>query len=241
MYRGIKNYLSVSESITNELDLPAPLKLPLVMDSSTLFRQLLRMPVAHRTALTAPMRVQARTFAMLAPLPHARFLSTPRILQPSFWASMIPKSLKSRSEKPRQKEWNPATPYIILSLLVGSMAIQILWLKQERSHELRKAEAKIGILKEIIDRVQRGEDVPVEEMLGTGDAEAEREWADLLNDVQNEKSLFQSKKKRRELRQAAMEEDEQEGGQTPAENEQETEKDQFTENKVESVGGVKFY
>lgn len=64
---------------------------------------------------------------MLAPpLPHSRFMSIPRIIQPSFWASMIPKPLKTRSEQPRRKEWNPATPYIILGLLVGSQAIQIL-------------------------------------------------------------------------------------------------------------------
>jgi hypothetical protein len=109
---------------------------------------------------------------------HSRFLSIPRIIQPSFWASMIPKPLKTRSEAPRRKEWNPATPYIILGLLVGSQAIQILWLKQERTHNLRRAEAKIGVLKEVIERVQRGEDVQVEGVLGTGDAKDEREWAE---------------------------------------------------------------
>jgi hypothetical protein len=92
---------------------------------------------------------------------------------------MVPKPFKSRtSDEPRVREWNPATPYIVLGLLVGSQAIQILWLKQERGHALRKAEAKIGLLKEVIERVQRGEDVPVEGMLGTGDGESEKEWAE---------------------------------------------------------------
>jgi hypothetical protein len=89
---------------------------------------------------------------------------------------MIPKPFKTRAETPRPKEWNPATPYIILGLLVGSQAIQILWLKQERNHELRRAEAKIGILREVIERVQRGEKVDVEGVLGTGDVVEEREW-----------------------------------------------------------------
>ena len=40
----------------------------------------------------------------------------------------------------------------------------------------RKAEAKIGLLKEVIERVQKGEDVDVEGLLGTGDEEQEREW-----------------------------------------------------------------
>lgn len=91
---------------------------------------------------------------------------------------MIPKPFRERSEQPRSKEWNPATPYIILGLLVGSQAIQSLWLKQERAHSLRKAEAKIGILREVIERVQNGEEVDVERVLGTGNQENEREWAE---------------------------------------------------------------
>lgn len=154
------------------------------MDSPNVLRQLLRAPAMYRTALLPPVRPHARTFALLAPpLPHMRYMSVPRIIQPSFWASMVPR-FKSRSESAKPKEWNPATPYIILALLVGSQAIQILWLKQERGHNLRKAEAKIGILREVIERVQSGEDVPVEKVLGTGDTEHEKEWAegeDILN------------------------------------------------------------
>lgn len=40
----------------------------------------------------------------------------------------------------------------------------------------RKAEAKIGLLREVIERVHRGEDIDVEGLLGTGDEEKEREW-----------------------------------------------------------------
>jgi hypothetical protein len=76
------------------------------------------------------------------------------------------------------------TSYIILGLLVGSQAIQILWLKQDKGHSLRKAEAKIGLLKEVIERVQKGEDVPVESMLGTGNAESEKEWAESKLELQ---------------------------------------------------------
>ncbi|KAJ4346189.1 hypothetical protein N0V95_005605 [Ascochyta clinopodiicola] len=143
------------------------------MESSVLMRQLLRTPASCRAYLT-----QSRAFSLAPTLPHARFISTPTILRPSFWASMIPKPLKDRASAPKSREWNPATPYIILSLLVGSQAIQILWLKQERAHSLRRAEAKIGVLKEVIERVQNGEDVDVEKVLGTGDAESEKEWAE---------------------------------------------------------------
>jgi hypothetical protein len=154
-----------------------------VMSSSDYFRPLLQAPVFCRMMLLPPARPQARSFALLAPLPHSRFLSLPRIIQPSFWASMVPKPFKSRSEHAKSPGWNPATPYIILGLLVGSQAIQILWLKQERSHSHRKAEAKIGVLKEVIERVQRGEVVQVEQVLGTGDAESEEQWADGKSDA----------------------------------------------------------
>jgi hypothetical protein len=76
------------------------------------------------------------------------------------------------------REWNPATPFVILGLLVGSQAIQILWLKQERAHSTRRVETKIGVLREVLERVQRGEDVDVEGVLGTGDVGREREWAE---------------------------------------------------------------
>jgi hypothetical protein len=63
-------------------------------------------------------------------------------------------------------------------LLVGSQAIQVLWLKRDRMHEMRRAEAKLGILREVIERVKAGEDVDVEKMLGTGVESEEMEWAE---------------------------------------------------------------
>lgn len=43
---------------------------------------------------------------------------------------------------------------------------------------MRKAEAKIGLLKEVVGRVQKGEEVDVEGLLGTGDEGKEGEWAE---------------------------------------------------------------
>ena len=40
----------------------------------------------------------------------------------------------------------------------------------------RQAEQKIGKLKEVIEAINQGKDVDVEEMLGTGDPEREKEW-----------------------------------------------------------------
>ncbi|KAI8937587.1 hypothetical protein NX059_005301 [Plenodomus lindquistii] len=153
---------------------------------------------------------------------------------------MIPKPLRSQNattdtSQPPSRTWNPATPYIILSLLVGSQAIQVLWLKQERAQSLRKADAKIGILKEVIERVQSGEKVDVEGVLGTGDGESEKAWAEVLKQVKDEEALFQSKKKKKALRQAAEAEAE------DARLVGDEQKEQEARIKVESLGGVKFY
>lgn len=40
----------------------------------------------------------------------------------------------------------------------------------------RRADAKISLLKEVIERIQQGEEVDVEGLLGTGDAKREKEW-----------------------------------------------------------------
>lgn len=45
----------------------------------------------------------------------------------------------------------------------------------------RRADAKIGLLKEVIERVQKGEDVDVEGLLGTGDKKREAEWEEGMN------------------------------------------------------------
>lgn len=54
----------------------------------------------------------------------------------------------------------------------------MLTLKNEYSQFSRKADAKIKLLKDVLDKVQRGENVDVEKVLGTGDEEQEQEWRD---------------------------------------------------------------
>lgn len=108
----------------------------------------------------------------------------PRVVQPSIWHSIIPKAFRSSETsrvpaKPqRTKEWNPATFFICIFLLIGSNAIQMLTLKNEYSTFSRKADAKIRLLRDVLNRVQRGENVDVEKALGTGDEEQEQEWRD---------------------------------------------------------------
>jgi hypothetical protein len=79
-------------------------------------------------------------------------------------------------KKPKSKEWNPATFYIVIFLLIGSMSIQMIALRNSFATFSRRADAKIDLLREIIERVQRGEEVDVEGLLGTGDPKKEKEW-----------------------------------------------------------------
>lgn len=61
-------------------------------------------------------------------------------------------------------------------LLIGSNAMQLLALRNEFTTYSRRADAKIGLLKEVIERVQKGEDVDVKGLLGTGNPEEEKQW-----------------------------------------------------------------
>ncbi|KAL5398981.1 hypothetical protein PMIN06_010264 [Paraphaeosphaeria minitans] len=214
------------------------------MDTHILLRQLLRQPHTARTLLSPATRPQSRTFALLSPQhSYARHLSMPTILRPNFWKSMIPRplrpaeSLSSTSDVPG-RQWNPATPYIVLALLVGSQAIQILWLKQERALVTRRAEAKMGILREVVERVQRGEEVDVEGILGTGVEGREKEWAGLLKDIEDEELLFQSTMEKRKLKEAAEAEAQDEAAQNARDAHNSPEEAKV---KVESLGGAKFY
>ncbi|KAF2205881.1 hypothetical protein GQ43DRAFT_436617 [Delitschia confertaspora ATCC 74209] len=189
------------------------------MDSSIFLRQLLRSPSSYLVFLSSPARAQLPTTlrtALRTTYP-TRYISTdslPRVLQPSLWNQIIPKFLRRNPSgltgaTPKRKGWNPATPYIILSLLVGSQAIQTLWLKREMAHFNRRADAKIGVLKEVVERVQRGEDVDVERVLGTGSGVEEGEWEEVMKEIAEEEQLFQSRQRRRALKDAQQAEIEQ--------------------------------
>jgi hypothetical protein len=61
-------------------------------------------------------------------------------------------------------------------MLIGSMSIQMIALKNKHEAFERRANAKIGLLREVIERIRNGETVDVEGLLGTGDESREREW-----------------------------------------------------------------
>lgn len=52
----------------------------------------------------------------------------------------------------------------------------MLVLRKDHENYTRRAEAKLRLLSEVIQRVKNGESVDVERILGTGDETKEREW-----------------------------------------------------------------
>ena len=78
--------------------------------------------------------------------------------------------------KKKTKDWNPATFFIVMFLLIGSMSIQMIALKHSFERYVRQTNIRIGVLRNVVERIQKGEDVDVEKALGTGDPQKEMEW-----------------------------------------------------------------
>ncbi|RFU25863.1 hypothetical protein B7463_g10479, partial [Scytalidium lignicola] len=70
-------------------------------------------------------------------------------------------------------------------------------LRQDFANFSRRADAKIGLLKEVIEKIQNGEDVDVEGLLGTGDREREKEWEEVLQEIEREDQEWEDAKRRK--------------------------------------------
>jgi len=51
-------------------------------------------------------------------------------------------------------------------------------LKKNLENFVRQSDTRIGLLREVLERIQKGEKVDVEQALGTGNPEKELEWED---------------------------------------------------------------
>lgn len=133
--------------------------------------------------------LQPKPIRQLVRVPPTRALSTvPRIASTSFWKSLVPKPLRRENRAVRDpsapktswlsKEWNPATFYIVIFLLIGSMAIQMISLRKNFDAFMRRSDVRIGLLREVVERIQNGEEVDVEKVLGSGDPDREAAWED---------------------------------------------------------------
>ncbi|GIZ39365.1 hypothetical protein CKM354_000275200 [Cercospora kikuchii] len=131
----------------------------------------------------------------------------PTVASPSFWTSLIPRFLRKPTTEAEAaaratrkdaaaEEKRTGLIFLLLGILVGSNAINIIGLKREMLNFSRQTDAKLELLREVIERVKRGEDVNVKKALGTGDPEQEREWEEVIQELERTDMLWQNRKKR---------------------------------------------
>ncbi|UKZ95105.1 uncharacterized protein TrAFT101_009956 [Trichoderma asperellum] len=128
--------------------------------------------------------------------PGLRFASTAQIkpvniVEGSFWKSLIPKPMRRTNRKLKTKEkkdWNPATYFIVMFLFIGSMSIQMIALRNQTDRYMRQSSLRIAQLREVVQRIQNGEDVDVEKILGTGDPQKETEWEEVLQAIERDEA-----------------------------------------------------
>lgn len=83
-----------------------------------------------------------------------------------------------KMRKTKSKDWNPATFYIVIFLFIGSMSIQMIAMRRNFENFMRQSDVRIGLLREVVEKLQKGETVDVEKALGAGDQQKEHEWED---------------------------------------------------------------
>ncbi|KAK0623464.1 hypothetical protein B0T14DRAFT_494940 [Immersiella caudata] len=169
--------------------------------NSAPFRRAFLAPAGLRTSL-----LQGAGQGQLV-LARSRSVSSvvPKVAKPSFWKSIVPKFLRpapldddpffTKSRKPKPpKGWNPATFFIVIFLLIGSMSVQMIALKKEFATFIRRSDVRIGMLRDVVERIQKGEKVDVEAALGTGVPEREAEWDEVLKELEREEAVRKKKK-----------------------------------------------
>lgn len=137
-------------------------------------------PLSHHLA---PRRVHTSRLADSRPHGHDSTIEQrlPLIAQPRFWTILIPKSWRTkqdaRDEKAKRGR-NPALFYVVMTLLLASHGIRMGGLRNEYTQYSRKVDARLAQLRDVLERLKRGEDVDVEAALGTGKPQDEQDWED---------------------------------------------------------------
>lgn len=68
---------------------------------------------------------------------------------------------------------------------------------------MRQSEARIASLREVVEKIQRGEPVNVEAALGTGDPAKEADWEQMLKAIERDEAIRKSKREKPERREPA--------------------------------------
>ncbi|TLS23345.1 uncharacterized protein PpBr36_06737 [Pyricularia pennisetigena] len=124
------------------------------------------------------------------------------VFSTEFWKNLIPKPFRSNNRmklrKTKSKDWNPATFYIVIFLFIGSMSIQMIALRRNFENFMRQSDVRIGLLREVVEKLQKGEKVDVERALGAGDQQKEQEWEDVLREIENSTPKPKSKRQKKQ-------------------------------------------
>ncbi|KAK4508313.1 hypothetical protein PRZ48_002051 [Zasmidium cellare] len=166
----------------------------------------LRIPL-NVCAQCAKQSTQRRTFTAIAHRSYADGSRLPRVANPSFWASLVPSFLRrskdahTAEERARRRdagadERRTGIAFLIMGILVGSNAINITSIRRDMLNFTRQTDAKLETLREVVQRVKNGEDIDVKKALGTGDPDQEKEWEQVIQELQNTDMLWEGRKKR---------------------------------------------
>ncbi|KAI5370794.1 hypothetical protein Slin15195_G016660 [Septoria linicola] len=131
----------------------------------------------------------------------------PTVANPSFWSSLVPRFLRkpttaeeaaarARRRDNVASEKRIGLTFLLLGILVGSNAINIIGLKREMLNFSRQTDAKLDLLREVVERVKKGEDVDVKKALGTDDPDQEKEWEQVIEELEKTDMLWEGRKKR---------------------------------------------
>ncbi|KAI5293290.1 hypothetical protein KEM52_005679 [Ascosphaera acerosa] len=154
----------------------------------------------------------------LSPTAPSRAIHLPRVIDPETYRAVLPRAWRvapadgtqtSATDHPTPSSSSTAAPasapprnpawfYVLMFMFIGSQAIHSLVLRKEREAFDRASDARIRVLRELIKRLQRGEEVDVRRVLGTGDERAEKSWEELIREIEEEEELW----RRRETRNA---------------------------------------
>ncbi|OAA76400.1 hypothetical protein LEL_06084 [Akanthomyces lecanii RCEF 1005] len=158
--------------------------------------------MAARAAAATTQRTTPPIYRVLAAerttCPRRYSSAYPTVTDSGFWKSLIPKPLRRENrarKKSKSREWNPATYFIVMFLFVGSMSIQMIALRNQTSRYMRQASVRLQLLREVVERIQNGEDVDVEKMLGTGEPQKEADWEEVLQAIEKEEAMKKSTSK----------------------------------------------
>jgi hypothetical protein len=105
----------------------------------------------------------------------------PMILQPEMLKMFVPpvwkKTYQAYKERDKAKK-NPATKYVWLTVFASSGLIHLYNVRRDIDIFNSFSNRKIEQLRDVVEAIQRGEEVDVEGILGTGLPEQELEWAE---------------------------------------------------------------